>query len=117
MSFVPVDGAGGVGVGVGVGGVPAERVEHAENRLADGLKSLAPGRSLSWPLGQGFNLLNDDGPQSYTFTVTADGPFGPVPPLTYVVDTSEWKGTSDRPSGSLDQVREAIAELTKKIGR
>jgi hypothetical protein len=93
----------------------AERVDNAETRLAGGLKSLAPGRRLSWPLGQGFNLLNDDGPHSYTFTVTADGPFGPVSQLTYVVDTSEWKGITDRPAGSLDEVTNAIKELTKKV--
>jgi hypothetical protein len=68
-----------------------------------------------WPLGQGFNLLKDEGPQAYTFTITADGPFGPVPPLTYVVDMSDWRGMLDRPAGSLHQLTVAVKDLTKKI--
>lgn len=42
-----------------------DRVGAAEQRLADGLQSLAPGRIFTWPLGQGFNLLKDDGPHPY----------------------------------------------------
>lgn len=39
-----------------------ERIDRVEHRLAEGLKSLAPGRQLRWPLGQGFALVNKDGP-------------------------------------------------------
>jgi hypothetical protein len=66
-----------------------ERVRRAEARLVEGIRSLAPGRTVVWRLGQGFNLLDGEGPLAYTFTVAADGPFGPVPELTYVVDISE----------------------------
>lgn len=94
-----------------------ERADAAQARLASGIQSLAPGRTLVWPLGQGFNLLNDTGPQAYTFMVNAEGPFGAVPQLTYVVDLSDWRGVLDRPAGSLHQLTKALAELTKKISR
>jgi hypothetical protein len=94
-----------------------ERAETAQARLANGIQSLPPGRSLMWPLGQGFNLLTDDGPQAYTFTVTADGPFGAVPQLSYIVDMSDWRGTLDRPAGSLHQLTTAVKDLTKRIDR
>jgi hypothetical protein len=92
-----------------------DRISRVERRLADGLRSLTPGRVLKWTLGQGFNLVNDD-PPPYTFTVTADGPFGPVPPLTYVVDLSDWKENVDRPAGSLHEVKKAIEGLGKAGG-
>jgi type II secretory pathway pseudopilin PulG len=93
------------------------RAEAAQARLAEGIHSLAPGRSLTWPLGQGFNLLEDEGPQAYTFTVTADGAFGPVPPMTYVVDMSDWRGMLHRPAGSLHELTREVRELTKAINK
>lgn len=91
-------------------------VGAAQANLADGIASLPPGRSLVWPLGQAFNLMTDQSPQAHTFTVTADGPFGAVPPLTYVVDMADWRGMLDRPAGSLHQVTLAVKDLTKRIG-
>jgi hypothetical protein len=91
------------------------RAESAQARLADGIQSLTPGRVLTWPLGQGFRLLNEEGHQAYTVTVSAIGPFGPVPPLSYVIDMSDWRGLLHRPAGSLYQLTEAVKDLTKKI--
>src|SRR5450755_4242087 len=39
-----------------------KRAEDAQRRLAAGI-TLPPGRIITWPLGQGFNLLKGDGPQ------------------------------------------------------
>jgi len=83
--------------------------------LVDGIPSLPPGHILIWPLGQGFNLIKDDGPQRHTFTVTADGPFGPMPLTTYVVDLADWRGVVDRPAGSLHELTRAVKELTGMI--
>lgn len=93
------------------------RAEPAQRRLAEGISSLPPGRSLTWPLGQGFNLIKDDGPQAHTFTVTAEGPFGAVPPLTYTVDLADYRGAMHRPSGNLHVLSQAITELAGKIGQ
>ena len=46
-----------------------EHVRLPQTRLAEGIRSLAPGRTLVWRLGQGFNLLDGEGPLAYTFTV------------------------------------------------
>lgn len=91
------------------------RAEAAQKQLADGVSSLPPGRSMSWSLGQSFNLLATDGPLAFTFTITADGPFGPIPPLTYVVDLSDWKETLNRPTGSLHQLTQAVEKLTGAV--
>jgi hypothetical protein len=70
---------------------------------------------MAWPLGQGFNLLNEDGPLARTFTVAADGPFGPVPERTYVVDLSDYRGVLDRPAGSLHELTKAVREIPDKL--
>lgn len=90
-----------------------ERVTAAQRFLSTGVRSLSPGRSLTWPLGQGFNLLTGGQAMAYTFTITADGPFGAVPPLTYVIDMSNWEGMVARPSGSLHELTRAVARLPR----
>jgi hypothetical protein len=92
-----------------------DRAETAQALLQRGIRSLGPGRTLVWPLGQGFNLLNDDGPLARTFTVASDGPFGPVPERTYVVDLSDYRGVLDRPAGSLHELTKAVREVSDKI--
>jgi hypothetical protein len=92
-----------------------ERVKIARTILADGIESLPPGRVLSWPLGQGFNLINDKIPQSYNFTVTANGPFGAVPALTYIVDMGNWRESLNRPAGNLHQLTLAVKEVANAI--
>jgi len=61
--------------------------------------------------------VKDEGPQAYTFTIAADGPFGPVPPLSYVVDMSDWRGMLDRPAGSIHELTKAVRDLTKTISQ
>jgi hypothetical protein len=91
------------------------RVQIAETILADGIESLPPGRILSWPLGQAFNLMNDGRPQSYKFTVTANGPFGAIPALNYIVDLGNWRESLNRPAGNLHQLTLAVNGLGKEI--
>lgn len=94
-----------------------DRVQTAQELLADGIKSLPPGRTLVWPLGQGFSLLAGDGPHLHTFTIEAEGPFGKVPSLAYDLDLSDWRGAIHRPAGSLHQVAKAIEELAGRADR
>jgi hypothetical protein len=93
-----------------------DRADAAQARLADGIRLLAPGRTFTWPLGQGFNLITQSGPQAHTFTVNADGPFGPMPPLTYIIDLADLRGTLNRPS-ALHQLTKAVEDLAGKVGK
>jgi hypothetical protein len=96
-------------------GTDAKRAKAAERLVADGLESLPPGRVLRWPIGTAPELMNAKIPQAYKLTVTARGPFGTLPALTYIVDMANWTGTLDRPSGNLHQVAKAVKEVAKKI--
>lgn len=73
---------------------------RAQQRLADGIRSLPPGRMMRWDLGPGFDLV-PEGEDLPTITITATGPFGPVPELKYVLDMSEYHGQPARATGSL----------------
>jgi hypothetical protein len=92
-----------------------DRAETAQDLLARGISSLPPGRTLVWPLGQGFNILAGDGPKRHTVTVTADGPFGAVPPLTYSLDLSDWKGHMHQPCGSIHLLTKAVENVGDKF--
>lgn len=90
-------------------------VEVAQRRLANGLRSIAPGRRIEWTAGRGFDVLEKDEPQIHTFRVTADGPHGPIKPLEFEVDLSDWREARDAPDGSLHLVRGAVQDLTKEL--
>ena len=94
-----------------------DRAQTAQELLADGIKSLPPGRTLVWPLGRGFNILVGDGPHVHTFTIEAEGPFGQVPSQAYPLDLSDWRGVMHRPAGSLHQVATAIEKLAGEADR
>ena len=87
----------------------------AQERLAEGMTSLPPGRTLRWWLGQGWNLIPEEGRAVHRFTVTADGPFGPLRELAYDVDLAEFRNQEAHRQGSLAGVTTAIQELTKKM--
>lgn len=93
-----------------------DRAETAQDLLERGISSLPPGRTLVWPLGQGFNILAGDGPKKHAVTVTADGPFGPVQPLTYVLDLTDWKGHMHQPGGSIHLLTKAVENIGDKLG-
>jgi hypothetical protein len=93
-----------------------EGVKLAQAILTEGIESLPPGRTLVWGLGHSGDLMyNDKVPQSYKFTVMANGPFGQVPALTYIVDMGNWRETQDQPAGSLFQLTKAVEKLTRDI--
>jgi hypothetical protein len=45
---------------------------RAQDRLAEGFKSLPPGRTLGWWLGQGWNVVTKEGPRVHRITITAN---------------------------------------------
>ncbi len=92
-----------------------DRVETAQDLLARGISSLPPGRTLVWPLGQGFNLLNNNGADLHKITIECDGPFGAVPAFTYALDLLDWKGHMDRPAGSIHELTRAVDRINDKL--
>lgn len=84
-------------------------------RLADGLDSLAPGRSLRWVLGTSSELLKSEHPQVHHVTIDADGPFGHVPTLAYDIDLSDFRESADQPQGTLHLLTRAVEGVAKEL--
>jgi hypothetical protein len=87
------------------------RAAEAQERLARGLRSLPPGRVLHYWLGQGYSLLEGDEPKVHRITITADGPFGAVPALTYDLDLAEFNHQSGLAKGNLHLLTQAVKGL------
>lgn len=103
--------------GLPAGQQQSEKIESVQRTLADGLRSLAPGRVLRWSLGAGFDLLSSDVPQLRTVRVEGEGPHGPLEVVEFQIDITEWRQARDAPDGSLHHVRGAIKDLTKAVDK
>lgn len=90
-------------------------VKSAQNMLARGLSSLAPGRTYEWALGQGFNLLQDDQVAEYRVAIKFSGPLGDRVTADYVINTATIAETLDKPTGSLFQLTRAVKDLKGSV--
>lgn len=87
----------------------------AQKRSSDGILSLAPGRTIRWSLGRGFDLLEEEDDQTiYSLRVSADGPYGALEPVVFEIRPSDWREARDAPDGNLHFVRKAIENLANE---
>ncbi|WP_371174019.1 hypothetical protein [Buchananella felis] len=94
----------------------AGRCDVAQQRLREGILSLAPGRTIRWSLGRASDLLEDpDDKTVYRIRVTAEGPYGEIEPCETEVRLSDWREARDAPDGSLHFIRTEIEKLTKVL--
>lgn len=91
--------------------------ETAARRLKQGIGSLPPGKTFAWGLGISGKILREEGLPPYTITIDAEGHFGRVPTLSYIIDLDAIRETADNPAGSLHRVREAIDSLALRLPR
>lgn len=91
-------------------------VHHGATVAPRRLPSMPPGRVMTWTLGLGSRILADDSvPSEYVVTIDADGPFGPVPTLTYTLSLADLAHTGVMPQGSLDRVAKAVKDVADAI--
>lgn len=86
-------------------------------RIAHGVSWIAPGRELVWPLGSAPEIFGDEPLAELLIEITANGPQGPIPPLTYTMRLADIRETSAAASGTLYQVRRSIDRLAKAVAR
>jgi hypothetical protein len=91
------------------------RAEHAQHRLASGIPSLPPGRTLTWNAGVLSKVIDGADPAGYRATIHATGPFGPLAPLEYVIDIEGLRYTRATAPGTLNGVTLAINKLAKAV--
>ncbi|MEU0674423.1 hypothetical protein ABZ330_16280 [Streptomyces sp. NPDC006172] len=74
---------------------------------------LPPGRQLMFMLDVGHRIFSSDLPRTYTVVVNSAGPFGPIEPLTYIIDLDVLRDSLLNRE-SLEWSTHVIAEEAKK---
>jgi hypothetical protein len=84
------------------------------------IATLAPGRVLMWNMDTGFGLDGrPDLPRLYRFTVHASGPFGPLEPVSSVIDLEVLLSTAlntETIEGLLEKTLKSVDGLANAIG-
>jgi hypothetical protein len=81
--------------------------------LRQGIASLPPGRRMGWVLGAAQNAADWDGRKVYRVRIVAEGPFGAVEPVEYVISVDDVDGSAVGPPGSLHAVAVELREMVK----
>jgi hypothetical protein len=101
-----------------------EEPKFAETLLfTQGIPYLPPGRKLEVFMDLGFQLFATDLPRQYEVTVKADGPFGPVEDLSYLIDLNVFTAsrinikTVHQGVQELEKLRHQVEKITKELSR
>ena len=86
----------------------------AQQRLGEGLASLAPGRTIAWAIGAS-HLVGEGDWSDHDLTVLADGPFGPLDLLQYTFSINDILNTRVAASGTLFGITSAIKQVTQQL--
>jgi hypothetical protein len=81
--------------------------------LKKGIASVPPGRTMQWTLGAAQNASDWDGHKAYRVRIEAEGPFGAIEPLEYVISVDDLHGSRVAPPGNLHAVAAELHEITK----
>ena len=81
--------------------------------LKQGIASVPPGRTMQWALGAPHNAVDSDADNAYRVRIEAEGPFGLIEPLEYVISVDDLGGSRAAPPGNLHAVAAELREMTK----
>jgi hypothetical protein len=81
--------------------------------LKRGIASLPPGRTMQWALGAVHNTSDWDAHKAYRVRIEAEGPFGAIEPLEYVISVDDLDGSPAEPPGNLHEVAAELREMTQ----
>jgi hypothetical protein len=81
--------------------------------LKQGIASVPPGRTMQWVLGTPHNAVDSDAHNAYRVRIEADGPFGLIEPLEYVISVDDLHDSRPAPPGNLHAVAVELHEMTK----
>lgn len=85
--------------------------------LERGIASVSPGRTMEWVLGAAHNTVDWDALNEYKVRIEADGPFGPIEAMEYVIIVSDLKGSHATPGDNLHAVALQLYEITKAVNQ
>jgi len=68
---------------------------------------------MQWALGAAQNAIDGDAHKACRVRIKADGPFGLIEPLEYVISVDDLDGSRAAPLGNLHAVAAELHEMTK----
>ena len=81
--------------------------------LKQGIASLAPGRTMQWALGAAHDASDWDAHKALRVRIEAEGPFGAIEPLEYVISVDDLNASRAAQPGNLHAVAAELHEMTK----
>jgi hypothetical protein len=81
--------------------------------LKQGISSVPPGRTMKWGLGALRNSGDGDAHEAYRVRIEAEGPFGAIGPLEYVISVDDLDSSRAEPPGNLHAVAVELREMTR----
>jgi hypothetical protein len=81
--------------------------------LKQGIASVPPGRTMKWALGAAPDTVDSDSHKACRVRIEAEGPFGAIEPLEYVISVDDLNGSRAVPPGNLHEVAAELREMTK----
>jgi hypothetical protein len=81
--------------------------------LKQGTASLPPGRTMKWAVGAAHDAVDWDAHKAYRVRIEAEGPFGAIEPLEYVISVDDLHGSRAESPGNLHAVAVELREITK----
>jgi hypothetical protein len=81
--------------------------------LKQGIASLPLGRTMQWALGAPHNAVDWDARNAYRVRIDAEGPFGAIETVEYVISVDDLDGSPAGPPGNLHAVAAELREMTK----
>jgi hypothetical protein len=81
--------------------------------LKQGIASLPPGRTMKWALGEAHDIGDWHPHNAYRVRIEAEGLYGLIEPLEYVISIDDLHGAPAEPPGNLHEVAAELHEMTK----
>lgn len=72
-------------------------IEPVLELLKQGLAAMAPGRTMEWVLGAAHDTVDWDAQNECQVRIEADGPFGPIEPVEFVIIINHLNGSRAAP--------------------
>ena len=81
--------------------------------LKQGIASLPPGRTMQWALGAAHDASDWDAHKALRVRIEAEGPFGAIAPLEYMISVDDLHASRAAQPGNLHAVAAELHEMTK----
>ena len=81
--------------------------------LRQGIASVPPGRTMQWVLGAAHDISDQEAHKASRVRIEAEGRFGAIEPIEYVISVDDLHGLPAAPPGNLHAVAAELHEIPR----